>query len=202
MWYISTTNGGCYRHIRNEYPTDEVMSNLLDSLTSKNIKFWVHCIQYEYNGWNHDVELINDETLDTIHVFHDICWEHSGVEFWYIEVVNEHCRNTIVYDSRYGLIADLLSNAWKQAAKRANTLCLPCITPAMEMHRELDILHRKMLGKPARPFEQLKKEYPYSYESLIEVELASLKTVLQPKPKNTRDVLGEPTLDSDDVIVL
>lgn len=100
MWYISTRNGGQYWHVRNERPASAELNNVLEELTASGKKFRVYYTQYEYSGYSSYVNLINDETLDTIYVHRDICFGCDGNAYWEVCIIDEDYNETKVFTSR------------------------------------------------------------------------------------------------------
>lgn len=125
MWYVSTRNGGQYWHIRNEYPASAELNRVLEDLTSSGKKFRVYYNEYEYSGYHGDVELINDETLDTIFVHHHISFGWDGNAYWEVYVIDEDYNEVEVFNSKYGRTSSLIASVYKKIKEESSVLLLP-----------------------------------------------------------------------------
>ena len=125
MWYVSTRNGGQYWHIRNERPVSAELNNVLEELTASGKKFRVYFNEYEYSGYHGKVELINDDTLDTLYVRHHISFGWHGDAYWRVYVIDEDFNEIEVFDSRYGRTSSLISSVFEKMKEIASTPLLP-----------------------------------------------------------------------------
>lgn len=124
MWYMSGCNGGLYHWVKWEYPVPEI-TNVIEYLRSINVKFKVECLETEHS-YSGDMMLINDETLETIHVNRYI---HGHYEHWTRVCADFEgtCHYVPVWTSQYNLpdvwrkVADVLTGTKVQ-------LCLPSET--------------------------------------------------------------------------
>ena len=125
MWYISTRNGGQYWRIHNEYPASAELNNVLEELSASGKKFRVYYNEYEYSGYHGKVELINDDTLDTLYVRHHISFGWHGDAYWRVYVIDEDYNEIEVFDSRYGRTSDLIASVYEKIKEKSSVLLLP-----------------------------------------------------------------------------
>lgn len=125
MWYISTRNGGQYWRIRNERPASAELNNVLEELAASGKKFRVYYNEYEYSGYSGDVELINDDTLNTIYVHHHISFGWDGDAYWKVCIIDEDYNEVEVFNSKYGRTSDLIASIFEAIKEESSVLLLP-----------------------------------------------------------------------------
>lgn len=125
MWYISTRNGGQYWKVRNERPASAELNKVLEDLTASGKKFRVYYNEYEYSGYSGDVELINDDTLNTIYVHHHISFGWDGDAYWKVCIIDEDYNEVEVFNSKYGRTSDLIASIFEAIKEESSVLLLP-----------------------------------------------------------------------------
>lgn len=137
MWYKEFRNGGLYHMVGGEAPVPQEMSNLLDSLMSKGIKFRVYYTDFELDGYTNVLGLINDETLEEVYVYQRTCWGHCGEAYWRIKLDD----GQEVYNSKTGLLVDLLQKAIVSINKEIKALPIISEWEIMWRKKEWEYLH-------------------------------------------------------------
>ena len=125
MWYVSTRNGGQYWKVRNERPASAELNKVLEDLTASGKKFRVYYNEYEYSGYSGDVELINDDTLNTIYVHHHISFGWDGDAYWKVCIIDEDYNEVEVFNSKYGRTSDLIASIFEAIKEESSVLLLP-----------------------------------------------------------------------------
>ena len=204
MWLFETINGGCYRHIRSNWEPSKEFENIINWYRFNGIQFRVYFHEYEYQGWYHDVYLINDETLDEIYVDHHIAWEHNGVPSYGI-TTGYGCYERTIWDSEKGNIALQQAEALK-ACVNNTILCLPAPETVRAETLAEQLCHARLMYDFSYAMPKLlstgvydaqtivekfhhfsyeeclqsvlkeKEEYPYGWKSIIECTIKSLES--------------------------
>lgn len=150
MWYISTRNGGQYWRIRNEYPASAELNNVLEELAASGKRFRVYYNEYEYSGYSGDVELINDDTLNTIYVHHHISFGWDGDAYWKVCIIDEDYNEVEVFNSKYGRTSDLIASIFEAIKEESSVLLLPAprkktwreeMEEELRKHRDIKVSH-------------------------------------------------------------
>lgn len=128
MWYIDASNGGCYSYIKNEYPAPEEMNFILNLLTLLGVEFRVNLWESEYFFYHSEVELINDETLETIYVHHQIGRSLYHQSEWWIEVEEENYRTFTIWSSINGFYLKGIVENFLKATMLSSLPLLPEVT--------------------------------------------------------------------------
>lgn len=92
MLILWSKNGGLYSHIHNERPLREDVASAIRELQAQGMTagkdFFVHCWDSAYEGYCSSMGIIDDETLDEIHVHYDFGYA-MGSRTWWIEVYED-----------------------------------------------------------------------------------------------------------------
>lgn len=205
MWYLTTWNGGRYSHISSERPARQDLANVINFLLEKGEKFYVSYYQYEYNGYSSRAILIDDETLEEIHISMEIAWGCHGVSHIVVYSFDNYYHRVIHYDSRIGIVGEWIAEEYRKIQNNT-VLCLPHLTEEDFLYRELDRLTMTYFHQHAK---DPRKEWPYSCKTLLEIGIIGIKNTFSKRyPAASRmlqyekEEYGIIDYEDDDIIIL